>query len=149
MTDFAFLTIAEAAKLLNGKEISPVEYAQSLLDRISAHDGAYNSFLHVSADMALDEARAAESEIMAGNWRGPLHGVPARRDLPGLRAHPAGHLPAGLCLLQRTSRGAEHALPARPLLPERHGDGGPPKKRHDVAALPLYTWYLLFSGRRR
>ena len=76
MTDFAFLTIAEAAKLLNGKEISPVEYAQSLLDRISAHDGAYNSFLHVSADMALDEARAAESEIMAGNWRGPLHGVP-------------------------------------------------------------------------
>ena len=76
MTDFAFLTIADAAKKLNAKEISPVEYAQALLDRISAHDGAYSSFLHVSADMALDEARAAESEIMAGNWRGPLHGVP-------------------------------------------------------------------------
>ena len=76
MTDFAFLTIADAAKLLSGKDISPVEYTQALLDRIAAHDSAFNSFLHVSADQALDGARAAEDEIMAGKWRGPLHGVP-------------------------------------------------------------------------
>ena len=78
-----------------------------------------------------------------------MHGLPARRDMSGLRKDPAGHLPAGLCLLQRTSRRAEHALPARPLLPERHGDGGPPTKRYDAAALPVYTGHVLFGGRRR
>ena len=36
MTDFAFLTIADASKLLSGKDISPVEYTQALLDRIAA-----------------------------------------------------------------------------------------------------------------
>ena len=76
MTDFAYLTIADAANLLYGRKISPVEYTQALLDRIAAHDGPLHSFLHVAADQALDDARTAESEIMAGNWRGPLHGVP-------------------------------------------------------------------------
>lgn len=76
MTDFAYLTIAEAAKLLYGKEISPVEYTQALLDRISTQDGPLNCFLHVASEQALDDAHNAESEIIAGNWRGPLHGVP-------------------------------------------------------------------------
>jgi aspartyl-tRNA(Asn)/glutamyl-tRNA(Gln) amidotransferase subunit A len=76
MTDFAYLTIAEAAQRLYNRDISPVEYTQALLDRISAHDGPLHSFLHVSADHALDAAKVAETEILAGDWRGPMHGVP-------------------------------------------------------------------------
>ncbi len=76
MTDFAYLTIADAARRLRDREISPVEYAQALLDRIAAHDGALNSFLHICGDRALDAAKTAEAEIMAGAWRGPMHGVP-------------------------------------------------------------------------
>lgn len=76
MTDFAYLTIADAANLLYRREISPVEYTQALIDRIGSLDGPLHSFLHVSADRALADARTAETEIMAGDWRGPMHGVP-------------------------------------------------------------------------
>jgi len=76
MTDFAYLTIAEASKLLREKKISPVEYTRALLDRIGAHDGKLNAFLRLTPDRALADARRAEEEIVRGDWRGPLHGVP-------------------------------------------------------------------------
>src|SRR5215469_15206413 len=71
-----YLTIAEAAKLLEKKELSPVELTQSRLDRIAKLDGRLNSFIRVLADEAQAAARTAESEIMAGRYRGPLHGIP-------------------------------------------------------------------------
>jgi aspartyl-tRNA(Asn)/glutamyl-tRNA(Gln) amidotransferase subunit A len=76
VTNFAALTIAEAAGLLRGKEISPVEYTKALLERIARHDGALNAFLRLMPDEALAAAKTAEAEIMAGDWRGPMHGVP-------------------------------------------------------------------------
>lgn len=71
-----FLTIAEAAKLIETKELSPVELTQSRLGRIAKLDGRLHSFIRVLADEAHAAARTAESEIMAGRYRGPLHGIP-------------------------------------------------------------------------
>ena len=71
-----FLTIAEAAKLIQQRELSPVELVESRLGRIEKFDGKLHSFIRVLADTARAEARAAESEIAAGKYRGPLHGVP-------------------------------------------------------------------------
>ena len=76
MTDIAYLTITEASELLRAKKLSPVEYAKALIDRIEKHDKRLNAFLRFTPDLALDDARRAESEIMRGAWRGPLHGVP-------------------------------------------------------------------------
>jgi len=76
MTDFAYLTIAEASRLLREKKISPVEYTRALLDRIDRHDDKLNAFLRLTPDLALADARRAEDEIGRGDWRGPLHGVP-------------------------------------------------------------------------
>src|SRR3990172_8235558 len=76
MTDLAYLTVAEAAELLRAKKLSPVEYAKALLDRIEMHDSDFNSFLHVTPELALEDARRAEVELMRGDWRGPFHGVP-------------------------------------------------------------------------
>lgn len=76
MTDFAFLTIAEASALLRAKKISPVEYAQAQLARIDKLNPRLNAFLRLAPDIALADARRAEQEIVKGNWRGPLHGVP-------------------------------------------------------------------------
>jgi aspartyl-tRNA(Asn)/glutamyl-tRNA(Gln) amidotransferase subunit A len=76
MSDPAWLTVAEAAELLRTKKLSPVEYAKALLARIERHDGALNAFLRLTPDLALDDARRAEAEIMRGEWRGPFHGVP-------------------------------------------------------------------------
>ncbi len=76
MTDLAWLTVAEAAELLRGRKLSPVEYAKALIDRVERHDGKLNAFLRFTPELALEDARRAEAEIARGAWRGPLHGVP-------------------------------------------------------------------------
>src|SRR5712664_2092612 len=71
-----FLTIAEAARLIERKELSPVELVDNRLDRIAKLDGKLNSFIRVLGEEARADARAAEVEIAAGKYRGPLHGIP-------------------------------------------------------------------------
>jgi len=75
-------TIAEVSPLLRQKKISPVEITEACLHRIAKLDSALNSFITVTADSALAEARQAEAEIARGEWRGALHGMPiAIKDL--------------------------------------------------------------------
>src|SRR2546421_2577555 len=71
-----YLTIAEAARLIEKRELSPVELVDSRLDRIAKLDGRLNSFIRVLGDAARADARTAEAEIAAGKYRGPLHGIP-------------------------------------------------------------------------
>src|SRR4029079_1222783 len=73
MTEF---TIAEASDLLRRKQISPVELTAACLDRIEQLNPAINAFITVSHERDIAQAREAEAEINAGNWRGPLHGIP-------------------------------------------------------------------------
>ncbi len=76
------LTLAEAAGQIARREISPVELTQAYLDRIEALNPSLNCFITVTADLALEQARKAEAEIMAGQYRGSLHGIPlALKDL--------------------------------------------------------------------
>lgn len=75
-------TITEVAPRLRRKEVSPVELARVCLERIEKLNPKLNAFITVMAESALVEARAAESEIARGEWRGPLHGIPiALKDL--------------------------------------------------------------------
>src|SRR2546430_9148144 len=71
-----FLTIAAAARLIEQRELSPVELVDSRLARIEKLDGQLHSFIRVLADTARADARAAETEIKTGKYRGPLHGIP-------------------------------------------------------------------------
>jgi Asp-tRNA(Asn)/Glu-tRNA(Gln) amidotransferase A subunit family amidase len=51
-------------------------------ERIERLNPALNAFITVMAESALAEARRAEAEILRGEWRGALHGVPvALKDL--------------------------------------------------------------------
>jgi aspartyl-tRNA(Asn)/glutamyl-tRNA(Gln) amidotransferase subunit A len=75
MTD-AIPTIAEAARLIAARRLSPVELTQGCLDRVHALDGQLHAFVHLTGERALAEARAAEAAIMAGGSKGPLHGIP-------------------------------------------------------------------------
>lgn len=74
--DIHYLSLTEAADLIRRRELSSEAVTQALLDRIALHDRAYNSVLLTLGETALAEARRADEEIAAGNWRGPLHGVP-------------------------------------------------------------------------
>jgi aspartyl-tRNA(Asn)/glutamyl-tRNA(Gln) amidotransferase subunit A len=58
------------------KELSAVEITQAALDRITAVDGKVQSFLHVTAEKALEQARAVDAKIAAGDAIGLLAGIP-------------------------------------------------------------------------
>lgn len=76
LQDDKTLSIAEAAKLLRSKAISPLELTQALLQRIERLDAQINAFNTVTAELAIKQARRAEAELMRGVDRGPLHGIP-------------------------------------------------------------------------
>jgi aspartyl-tRNA(Asn)/glutamyl-tRNA(Gln) amidotransferase subunit A len=69
------LTIAEAARLIAARQLSPVELTRFLLQRIEAVDPKLNAFLLVTAKQAMSAARAAEKAIAAGQT-GALLGIP-------------------------------------------------------------------------
>jgi len=80
--DLSYLTISEAAAGLRRKEFSPLELTKACLTRIKAIDDKLHSFITLTADRALKQAREAEKELHSGNDRGPLHGIPiALKDL--------------------------------------------------------------------
>ena len=74
--ELAYLTIAEAARLIEQKQLSPVELTTALIRRAEALDPQLNAYLLLTADRAVDQARQAEQEIMAGGYRGLMHGIP-------------------------------------------------------------------------
>jgi aspartyl-tRNA(Asn)/glutamyl-tRNA(Gln) amidotransferase subunit A len=86
LPDLAFCGIAELAPRLAAGDISPVEVTETLLARIEQYDSRLNAYITVMADSARHAARAAEAAIQAGNYLGPLHGIPvAVKDLYATR----------------------------------------------------------------
>jgi aspartyl-tRNA(Asn)/glutamyl-tRNA(Gln) amidotransferase subunit A len=80
--ELSYLNITEASSGLRRKEFSPVELAQACLERIESLDDNLHSFITVTADLALEQARKTEQELRAGTDKGPLHGIPiALKDL--------------------------------------------------------------------
>ncbi len=74
--DLAFASIADLAPRIRQREISPVEVVEAVLTRIDRLNPTLNAFITVTADEARQAARQAEREIVAGSYRGPLHGIP-------------------------------------------------------------------------
>lgn len=78
----AFAPIAELAPLIRHGELSPLELTELYLARIEQYDPMLNAYLAVTAERARAQARAAEAQIAAGTYLGPLHGIPlAVKDL--------------------------------------------------------------------
>lgn len=96
MSKLTELSIAQLSAAYRDKSLSPVEVTEACLDRISTQNDKVNAFVLVCAEEARAEAKAAEAEIAAGNWRGPLHGVPiGHKDLyqtAGIRSTSASRL---------------------------------------------------------
>ncbi len=71
-----FLTISQAAQLIEKGVLSPVDLVEHCLARISCIDSTLNSFICLLANYARNSARIAEKEIKSGNYKGALHGIP-------------------------------------------------------------------------
>jgi len=75
MNELAYASVAELAPRLRSRALSPVELLEDLLARI-VRFGVLNAFITVTGAEAMAQARAAQEEIAAGRYRGPLHGIP-------------------------------------------------------------------------
>ncbi len=74
--DIPFLTTAELGELIRTREVSPVEATSAYLDRIDALNFKFNSYLTICRNEAMTAAEEAERAIAAGDYRGPMHGIP-------------------------------------------------------------------------
>ena len=80
--EICYMGAGDLSKLVQSKEISPVEIIEAHLTRIDATEPMLNSFITLLADQARKSARQAEKDIQAGRYKGPLHGIPvALKDL--------------------------------------------------------------------
>src|SRR5229473_3597438 len=81
-TDLAFASIEEVAKLFRKRKLSPVELTRLMLARIERLNPKLNAYITVTSELALAQAKKAESELFAPGGRkarrdrGPLHGIP-------------------------------------------------------------------------
>lgn len=74
--DIAFGTALELRQAIDARQVSPVEIMQASLARIERLDPKLNCFATYTPELALEAARSAERELMAGRPTGPLHGLP-------------------------------------------------------------------------
>ena len=80
--DVLYLSVRELGERIHRKQISPVELCESYLERSRRLGPKLGAFATLLPEHAMTQARAAEKDIDAGQWRGPLHGVPyAAKDL--------------------------------------------------------------------
>ena len=87
--DLAFLPVVRLAELLRTRQVTSLELTKLYLRRLKQYDPVLKFAVTITEDLALKQAAAADREIAAGRYRGPLHGVPwGAKDLmavPGYR----------------------------------------------------------------
>jgi aspartyl-tRNA(Asn)/glutamyl-tRNA(Gln) amidotransferase subunit A len=114
-SEWCFLSAAELAPQIRKRAVSPVEIVEAFLERIETLNDNLKAYLYISSDQALAAARAAETEITAGGYRGPLHGIPvAYKDIYDVAGMPttaaskvmAGYLAAEDCTVAARLRQA-------------------------------------------
>jgi Asp-tRNA(Asn)/Glu-tRNA(Gln) amidotransferase A subunit family amidase len=87
--ELAFATTAQLAELIRMRRVSPVELTKMYLARLKQYGPKLNCVITLTEQLALEQAEAAEREIKAGKYRGPLHGVPwGAKDLFATRGIP-------------------------------------------------------------
>jgi len=87
--EILFLSVAELSQRIRQRKLSPVQLTEGYLDRCRALGPQLNAFATLTPDLALTQAHAAEKEIAAGKYRGPLHGIPyAAKDLLAVKGYP-------------------------------------------------------------
>jgi len=76
MSQLHRMGVAELARLVSSRQVSPTELVEHFLRRIERLDPRLNAFTTVAREQALATARSLTDELARGRWRGPLHGIP-------------------------------------------------------------------------
>lgn len=85
----AFLTVRELAELIKTRKITSTELTKMYLGRLKRLNPTLHCVITLTEDRALKQAAAADAEIAAGQYRGPLHGIPwGAKDLLAVKGYP-------------------------------------------------------------
>ena len=86
--ELAYFSVLELAKLIETRQITSVELTRLFLDRLKRFDPQLHCVISLTEDLAMEQAKRADCEIAAGNYRGPLHGIPyGAKDLLATRKY--------------------------------------------------------------
>ncbi|WP_109486913.1 amidase [Occallatibacter savannae] len=87
--DLAFSTVSELASLLRTRKITSLALTQMYIARLKRYDSKLHFVITLTEERALAQAKAADAEIAAGKYRGPLHGIPwGAKDLLAVKGYP-------------------------------------------------------------
>ncbi len=76
------LSLVQASALVRQRKITPVQLVQAYAERIERLNAPTHAYVTPTLDAALQAAHQATREIAAGQYRGPLHGMPvAHKDV--------------------------------------------------------------------
>ena len=85
----AFLTVRELAELIRAKRVTSTTLTRMYLARLKRFDPKLHCVITLTEERALKQAAAADAEIAAGHYRGPLHGIPwGGKDLLAVKGYP-------------------------------------------------------------
>lgn len=89
LESLAYAPLTELAGLVRRRQVTSVELTTMYLDRLARLDPRLLCVTTFTRDRALAQARAADAEIAAGRYKGPLHGIPwGAKDLLAVKGHP-------------------------------------------------------------
>jgi Asp-tRNA(Asn)/Glu-tRNA(Gln) amidotransferase A subunit family amidase len=74
--DIAYAPVSVQSRWIESRALGSERLTRIYLERIERFDGKLRSVITVTRDLALEQARRADREIAAGQYRGPLHGIP-------------------------------------------------------------------------
>lgn len=89
MERLCFLSVRELAELVKTRRVSSTDLTKMYLGRMKRLDASLHCVITLTEERALKQAAAADVEIAAGKYRGPLHGIPwGAKDLLAVKGYP-------------------------------------------------------------
>jgi Asp-tRNA(Asn)/Glu-tRNA(Gln) amidotransferase A subunit family amidase len=89
LEEVAFWPVTKLAELVRFRQVRSVELTEMYIARIKRHNPKLLCVVTLTEDLAMRQARAADQEIAAGHYRGPLHGIPfGIKDLAAVKGYP-------------------------------------------------------------
>lgn len=87
--ELAFATVSELASLLQSRKVTSLALTEMYIERLKRLDRKLHFVITMTEERALAQAKAADAEIVAGKYRGPLHGIPwGAKDLLAVKGYP-------------------------------------------------------------
>jgi len=89
LEEVAFYSVPELADLVRRRKVSSLDLTRMYLARLKRYDPLLHFMITLTEERALGQAREADREIVAGKYRGPLHGLPwGAKDLLAVKGYP-------------------------------------------------------------